>query len=349
MAEYDSTASIYPTAHEAAEDTPNPYEDSGLDADADGEEDDDYDPSSFNFDPEAGDVQSTELMQADDQDNIAVSSENIAKAPKTIGGFIVEDEDDEDESELQELVKKQEPALTQLNGSEMESPKPDAVVTAEPAASQMQMQIPGVPIASEAQDTAAVLSAAQPDPQSAPLNGVSPSTPTTASTALASDLPVPASVASSFIAAPAPASSVQSPAPPILDQSQPQEPTLPATESIAPRATATPQPARTPTTTASQPPATNTASLPTAASQRLPHDKVGQLEDRIKEDPKGDLEAWRGLIAHYREKGQLENARKVYTRFFEVFPTSVSLILSEHVSSLSAGRMCRAARNSCLC
>jgi len=328
MAEYDPTASIYPTAHVAAEDTPNSYEDSGLDADAEGEEDDDYDPSSFNFDPEAGDVQSTELMQADDQDIVPVPNESTVKAPKTIGGFIVEDEDDEEESELQEPEKELEPVqavvpptIPQLNGA-------DSAGVAEPAASQMQIQLPGVPIASEAQDTAAVLSAAQTDPQSALLNGAPTSTPTPtpAFTAPATDVPVSASVASapSLIAAPAPASSVQIPAPPILDQSQPQESTLPATESIAPRTTATPQPAPTSTTTPSQPPAMNTATLPTAASQRLPHDKVGQLEDRIKEDPKGDVEAWRSLIAHYREKGQLETARKVYTRFFEVFPTSVS-------------------------
>ncbi|EME40295.1 hypothetical protein DOTSEDRAFT_138054 [Dothistroma septosporum NZE10] len=58
---------------------------------------------------------------------------------------------------------------------------------------------------------------------------------------------------------------------------------------------------------------------------RLPHDKVGQLEDRIKDDPKGDTDAWSTLIDHYFDKGQYDYAREVYERMLKVFPTAVVL------------------------
>ncbi|MCJ1311006.1 mRNA 3'-end-processing protein rna14 [Agyrium rufum] len=53
---------------------------------------------------------------------------------------------------------------------------------------------------------------------------------------------------------------------------------------------------------------------------RLPHDKIGLLEDRIKDDPRGDMDAWLSLITEHRKRGKLEEARKVYERFFGVFP-----------------------------
>jgi cleavage stimulation factor subunit 3 len=57
---------------------------------------------------------------------------------------------------------------------------------------------------------------------------------------------------------------------------------------------------------------------------RLPHDKTGILEDRIKEDPRGDLDAWLSLISEYRKRNKLDDARAVYDRFFKVFPQAVS-------------------------
>lgn len=62
-------------------------------------------------------------------------------------------------------------------------------------------------------------------------------------------------------------------------------------------------------------------SLPKA---RLPHDRVGILEDRIKEDPRGDLDAWLSLISEHRKRNKLDDARVVYERFFKVFPQAVS-------------------------
>ena len=64
---------------------------------------------------------------------------------------------------------------------------------------------------------------------------------------------------------------------------------------------------------------TNAVSKP-----RLPHDRIGILEDRIKEDEKGDLDAWLGLIAELRKRGKVDEVRKAYERFFVVFPMAVS-------------------------
>jgi cleavage stimulation factor subunit 3 len=57
---------------------------------------------------------------------------------------------------------------------------------------------------------------------------------------------------------------------------------------------------------------------------RLPHDTTGILEDRIKEDPRGDLDAWLSLISEHRKRNKLDDARAVYERFFKVFPQAVS-------------------------
>jgi cleavage stimulation factor subunit 3 len=58
-------------------------------------------------------------------------------------------------------------------------------------------------------------------------------------------------------------------------------------------------------------------------SSRLPQDKVGMLEDRIQADPKGDMEAWLALLGEHRKRNKLDEARKIYERFFKVFPTAV--------------------------
>ncbi|KAI9786536.1 MAG: mRNA 3'-end-processing protein rna14 [Peltula sp. TS41687] len=56
------------------------------------------------------------------------------------------------------------------------------------------------------------------------------------------------------------------------------------------------------------------------AKARLPHDRVGILEDRIKEDPRGDLDAWLSLITEHRKRNKIQDARNVYERYFKVFP-----------------------------
>lgn len=71
-----------------------------------------------------------------------------------------------------------------------------------------------------------------------------------------------------------------------------------------------------------------TPAIPTTAAAasraRLPHDRVGILEDRIEADPRGDLEAWLELISEHRSRNKVDSARQVYERFFKVFPAAVS-------------------------
>ena len=59
---------------------------------------------------------------------------------------------------------------------------------------------------------------------------------------------------------------------------------------------------------------------------RLPHDKIGILEDRIKEDERGDIEAWLTLISEHRKRGKLDDARRTFARFLQVFPQCVSCL-----------------------
>lgn len=78
---------------------------------------------------------------------------------------------------------------------------------------------------------------------------------------------------------------------------------------------------------------TTGASVPKA---RLPHDRAGILEDRIKEDPRGDLDAWLSLIAEHRKRNKLDDARAVYERFFKVSPSAVGLSLDyDHADLLT--------------
>ena len=82
----------------------------------------------------------------------------------------------------------------------------------------------------------------------------------------------------------------------------------------------TPSSANVSTSTRAQPPAPSAS----APRPRLPHDTVGILEDRIKEDPRGDLQAWLHLINEHKKRGKVDDARSVYERFLAVFPTAVS-------------------------
>ena len=70
----------------------------------------------------------------------------------------------------------------------------------------------------------------------------------------------------------------------------------------------------------------STSSAPGVPKARLPHDTIGILEDRIKEDEKGDLDAWLSLINEYKRRNKLEDVRKVYDRFFAIFPQAVGIL-----------------------
>lgn len=75
--------------------------------------------------------------------------------------------------------------------------------------------------------------------------------------------------------------------------------------------------------------AVTNSTLPKA---RLPHDKVGMLEDRIKDDERGDMDAWLSLISEHRKRGKVDESRKTYERFFGVFPSAVCVIDVSQVS-----------------
>ncbi|KAI1412802.1 hypothetical protein F5Y13DRAFT_179947 [Hypoxylon sp. FL1857] len=74
-------------------------------------------------------------------------------------------------------------------------------------------------------------------------------------------------------------------------------------------------------------PGATTATAPTASAtrSRLPTDIVGILEDRIKEDPRGDIEAWLALIDEQKRRNNVEGARSVYERFLKVFPHAAEI------------------------
>lgn len=67
-------------------------------------------------------------------------------------------------------------------------------------------------------------------------------------------------------------------------------------------------------------------SISTAAPRfsRLPHDTIGILEDRIKEDPRGDPDAYLDLIQEYKNRNRPDDVRATYDRYLAVFPNDVS-------------------------
>jgi cleavage stimulation factor subunit 3 len=81
-------------------------------------------------------------------------------------------------------------------------------------------------------------------------------------------------------------------------------------------------------------PAAPTTQIAAVAKARLPHDKTGILEDRIAEDPRGDIDAWTSLIAEHRRRNKNDDARAAYERFLKVFPQAVSLQLNVKCSKL---------------
>jgi cleavage stimulation factor subunit 3 len=57
----------------------------------------------------------------------------------------------------------------------------------------------------------------------------------------------------------------------------------------------------------------------------VPKDRIGQLQDRIKDDPRGDMDAYLELIREYRQKNRLDDARATYKQFLDLIPSAVSL------------------------
>jgi cleavage stimulation factor subunit 3 len=204
--------------------------------------------------------------------------------PKTVGGFILEESDDEEDS-------------TPAPSQQLES-----------------MRGAQLGLGGEAQDLS-LASEPTPDAVAASIaqqnNGLTGST--TLATSTTASVPAPVSSVTSDI--PVPAVQVSAAA---ADQSNVLSP------SVQPSAAHTPTSKPANGTAASQPP--QSAPVP----QRLAHDRVGQLEDRIKDDPKADTDAWMSLIAYYKEKDQPDNVRKVYERFLAVFPSAVCIFRTDY-------------------
>ena len=70
--------------------------------------------------------------------------------------------------------------------------------------------------------------------------------------------------------------------------------------------------------------ASNTAFASAVPKGRLAHDVVGILEDRIKEDPRGDVLAWLELVEELKRRNKQDEVRQLYDRYFEVFLLAVS-------------------------
>lgn len=70
----------------------------------------------------------------------------------------------------------------------------------------------------------------------------------------------------------------------------------------------------------------NVNATPTSAGPktRLAHDTIGILEDRIKEDPRGDIFAWLELVDELKSRNKKDEVRQTYDDFFKVFSLAVS-------------------------
>ncbi|KAL6870527.1 hypothetical protein J3F83DRAFT_736634 [Trichoderma novae-zelandiae] len=73
------------------------------------------------------------------------------------------------------------------------------------------------------------------------------------------------------------------------------------------------------------PPAPTNVSSNVTATPVASLDPVALLEARVKEDPRGDMDAWLNLIADHRRNSRLDDVRKIYNRFLEVFPQSADI------------------------
>ncbi|KAI1878540.1 uncharacterized protein JN550_000722 [Neoarthrinium moseri] len=57
----------------------------------------------------------------------------------------------------------------------------------------------------------------------------------------------------------------------------------------------------------------------------VPVDTVGLLEERLKNDPRGDMDAWLALIDETRRRNMIQDSRAVYERFLQAFPQSAEI------------------------
>ena len=67
----------------------------------------------------------------------------------------------------------------------------------------------------------------------------------------------------------------------------------------------------------------NSPLAPVLPKTRLAHDVVGILQDRIKDDPRGDSDAYLELIQEYKSRNKQDDVRRVYDQYLAVFPLAV--------------------------
>jgi len=67
----------------------------------------------------------------------------------------------------------------------------------------------------------------------------------------------------------------------------------------------------------------NGSVAPAVSKSRLAHDVVGILEDRIKDDPRGDTAAYLDLIEELKSRNKQEDVRRIYDQYLSVFPLAV--------------------------
>ena len=284
MAEYDPLDP--PTFNAGDDDDDDSYDPAVVvngDAAGDDEDEEEYEPDFGDATAQDSPAQDKASSTASAQPSQQVSrtpsaAPNVAEQttkPKTVGGFILEESDDEEDAT---------PAPSQLEGTR--------------GAQSGLGEAQDLSLGSEPTPDAVAASFAQQN------NGLMGST--TVATSTTASFSAPVSSVTSDIPVPAVQVSTAS-----ADQGNVLSP------SVQPSAAPTPAPKPADSATTSH----TAQSAPLA--HRLPHDKVGQLEDRITDDPKADTDAWMTLIAHYKEKDQPDNARKVYERFLAVFPSAV--------------------------
>ncbi|KAB8071606.1 mRNA 3'-end-processing protein rna14 [Aspergillus leporis] len=191
------------------------------------------------------------------------SGTSVQLKTRTIGGFVVEDEDEDDAGDADY--------------------EPPAVLGVEDM-NTISMNVPQQPISGNANEDT-------PTPDVS-LDG--------AAQASASAKNIPNS---SYTSASAAASKNDAPA--LLSQDMYNSRTTLQSENMQDSAAATPAPVS-----------------PSTSKGRLPHDRVGILEDRIQEDPRGDIPAWVELLNEHRSRNRIDSAREVYERFLKVFPFS---------------------------
>ena len=67
----------------------------------------------------------------------------------------------------------------------------------------------------------------------------------------------------------------------------------------------------------------NGSIAPALSKSRLAHDIVGILEDRIKDDPRGDTAAYLELIEELKSRNKQDDVRRIFDQYLSVFPLAV--------------------------